>query len=126
MKATEKTGKLVAIKEVLEKDDIVVVTAQGVLIRQPAKMIRLAGRNTQGVRLIRLDAGDKIAAVAVVPSEDEEVVKSEAAKEMTPVPAEEKEESQGSLFEKKGSQKKSPPAAPAKKESGKKSKKGKK
>jgi DNA gyrase subunit A len=71
MKATEKTGKMVAIKEVLENDDIVVVTAQGLIIRQPAKAIRIAGRNTQGVRLIRLAQGDKIAAVAVVPSEDE-------------------------------------------------------
>ena len=61
----------------------------------------MAGRNTQGVRLIRLDTGDKITAIAVVPSEDEkeEVV---AAKEPTPaVPAKaEKEDGQGSLFEK--------------------------
>jgi DNA gyrase subunit A len=127
MKATEKTGKLVAIKEVLENDDIVVVTAQGVLIRQPAKMIRLAGRNTQGVRLIRLDAGDKIAAVGVVPSEEDEkeAVKAEAAKEVLAVPAEKKEEAQGSLFEKKGSPKQAA-TRPAKKDTGKKSRKSKK
>jgi DNA gyrase subunit A len=71
MNATDKTGRMVAIKEVLENDDIVVVTAQGLIIRQPAKAIRMAGRNTQGVRLIRLAQGDKIAAVAVVPPEVE-------------------------------------------------------
>jgi DNA gyrase subunit A len=77
LKSTDKTGKMVAIKEVLENDDVVVVTAQGIVIRQPAKSIRVAGRNTQGVRLIRLDDKDKIAAVAAVPSEEEEAEKTE-------------------------------------------------
>jgi len=81
IKATDKTGKMVAIKEVLENDDIVVVTSQGVVIRQPAKTIRMAGRNTQGVRLIRLDEKDRIAAIAIVRSEDDKEV------EDTPVPA---------------------------------------
>jgi DNA gyrase subunit A len=62
---------MVAIKEVLGNDDIVVVTTQGVVIRQPAETIRVAGRNTQGVRLIRLDGNDKIADTAVVPPEEE-------------------------------------------------------
>jgi DNA gyrase subunit A len=71
--ATEKTGKMIAIKEVLETDDIVIVTSQGMVIRQDATEVRLSGRNTQGVRLIRLDEGDHIADVAVVtPEEDEE------------------------------------------------------
>jgi DNA gyrase subunit A len=93
IKATDKTGKMVAIKEVLENDDIVVVTSQGVVIRQPAKMIRMAGRNTQGVRLIRLDGGDRIAAIAVVPSEDE---KEETTEPLKP-PAE--KNGQATLFE---------------------------
>ncbi|MBA4311814.1 MAG: DNA gyrase subunit A [Chlorobiaceae bacterium] len=71
IRVTEKTGRMVAIKEVLENDDIVVVTSQGVVIRQPAETIRVAGRNTQGVRLIRLDEGDKIADTAVAPAEEE-------------------------------------------------------
>ncbi len=79
IKTTEKTGMMVAIKEVLENDDVVVVTTRGVIIRQPAKTIRVAGRNTQGVRLIRLDGGDKISAVAVVPSEEEEKEPSQPA-----------------------------------------------
>ena len=70
-RVTEKTGHVVAIKEVLENDDIVVVTTQGVIIRQPVKSIRVAGRNTQGVRLIRLEGGDKIADTAVAPAEDD-------------------------------------------------------
>ena len=70
--ATDKTGKMIAIKEVLETDDIVIVTLQGMVIRQDATEIRLSGRNTQGVRLIRLDEGDRIADIAVVTPEDEE------------------------------------------------------
>jgi len=86
LRVTDKTGKMVAIREVLDNDDIVIVTAQGVVIRQPAKEIRIAGRNTQGVRLIRLESGDKISAVAAVPSEEAEetaeaVLKTAAAKE---------------------------------------------
>jgi DNA gyrase subunit A len=132
MKATDKTGKMVAIKEVLENDDIVVVTSQGVIIRQPAKTIRVAGRNTQGVRLIRLDGSDKIAAIAVVPSEDEKeeaVAKAESKKELSAVPAvtEKSDGEQGHLFDKKTSQKEkqSKPSAP-KKDAGKKAKKNKK
>jgi DNA gyrase subunit A len=83
IRVTEKTGRMVAIKEVLENDDIVVVTSQGVVIRQPAETIRVAGRNTQGVRLIRLDEGDKIADTAVAPAEEEkeEGVSEEKTKE---------------------------------------------
>ena len=74
-------------ESVVINDDIVVVTSQGVIIRQPAKMIRLAGRNTQGVRLIRLEPNDRIAAVAVVPTEEEEKAatdRQEAPKEPAP------------------------------------------
>lgn len=72
VKVTDKTGKMVAIKEVQEADDIVVVTSKGMIIRQPAVSIRLTGRNAQGVRLIRLDEGDSVVAVAIVPSEENE------------------------------------------------------
>ncbi len=72
VKTTEKTGRMVAIKEVLDRDDIVVMTSGGIVIRQHASEIRVAGRNTQGVRLIRLDKGDTISDVAVVIPEDAE------------------------------------------------------
>jgi DNA gyrase subunit A len=74
VKTTEKTGKMVAIKEVVEQDDVVIVTAGGIVIRQHASEIRVAGRNTQGVRLIRLDEKDTIADLAVVTPEDDEGV----------------------------------------------------
>ncbi|MDI6767800.1 MAG: DNA gyrase subunit A [Bacteroidota bacterium] len=73
LRVTDKTGSMVALKEVLDNDDIVVVTVQGVIIRQPAETIRIAGRNTQGVRLIRLDEDDKIADTAVVPAEEDKI-----------------------------------------------------
>ena len=101
IRVTEKTGNMVAIKEVLENDDIVVVTSQGIVIRQPAKTIRIAGRNTQGVRLIRLDANDKIAAIAVVPSEEEK-------EEEVQQPVVEKETAQSSLFDNTEKPKKEP------------------
>lgn len=72
VKISDKTGKMVAIKEVVNTDDIVVVTTNGMIIRQHASDIRVAGRNTQGVRLIRLKEGDSIADVAAVVAEEEE------------------------------------------------------
>lgn len=72
VKTSDKTGKMVAIKEVVETDDIVVVTGEGMIIRQHASDIRVAGRNTQGVRLIRLKEGDMIADVAAVVAEEDE------------------------------------------------------
>lgn len=72
VKTTEKTGKMVAIKEVVDTDDVVIVTSGGIMIRQHASDIRVAGRNTQGVRLIRLDEKDTISDVAVVVSEDDD------------------------------------------------------
>ena len=72
VKTTEKTRRMIAIKEVMEKDDVVIVTDRGVVIRQHASDIRVAGRNTQGVRLIKLDQGDHVSDVAAVPPDEEE------------------------------------------------------
>jgi DNA gyrase subunit A len=72
VKTSDKTGKMVSIKEVVDTDDVVVVTAGGMVIRQHASDIRLAGRNTQGVRLIRLRDTDTVADVAAVVAEEEE------------------------------------------------------
>jgi DNA gyrase subunit A len=84
VKTTDKTGRMVAIKEVVEKDDVVVVTSGGIVIRQHASEIRVAGRNTQGVRLIKLDQGDTISDVAVVVPEDEEQVNGDPSKSTPP------------------------------------------
>ncbi len=79
MKATDKTGKLLAIKEVVDNDDLIVVTKDGLVIRSHVKELRVMGRNTQGVRVVRLNEGDKVAAVANVPAdEDEELNKLES------------------------------------------------
>ncbi len=71
VKTGDKNGKLLSIKEVIDNDDIMIVTTKGFLIRQHVKDIRLAGRNTQGVRLIRLQDSDVIAAVARVLAEED-------------------------------------------------------
>ncbi len=68
---TEKTGDAVSIKEVLPDDELMLITKQGIAIRMPVKGIRVAGRNTQGVRLVNLDADDLVMDVARVVSEDD-------------------------------------------------------
>ncbi|MBF8247210.1 MAG: gyrA, partial [Bacteroidetes bacterium] len=78
VKTSDKTGLMVAIKEVVDSDDVVVVTTGGMIIRQHATDIRVAGRNTQGVRLIRLQEGDSVADVAAVVAEEEEEKKLDA------------------------------------------------
>ncbi len=72
IKVTEKTGDLVALKEVVDEDDIMIITANGVVIRQSVRNLKVQGRNTQGIRLIRLDPEDKVADVARVVREEEE------------------------------------------------------
>ena len=75
IKTTDRNGKVVAIKEVLDEDELMVITQRGMIIRLPVKTIKVIGRNTQGVRLINLDSGDKVTDVArVVKSEEEEKV----------------------------------------------------
>jgi DNA gyrase subunit A len=72
MKANEKTGKMVSIMEVVDDDDLMIITEKGVVIRQNVRDIKVISRNTSGVRLIKLDKDDSIAAVARVISEDGE------------------------------------------------------
>lgn len=63
---TEKTGNLIALKNVTDEDDLMIINKSGVTIRMSVKDLRVMGRATQGVRLIRIDDGDEIAAVAKV------------------------------------------------------------
>jgi DNA gyrase subunit A len=71
---TDKTGDAVSIKEVLPDDELMLITKQGIAIRMPVKGIRVAGRNTQGVKLVNLDADDFVMDVArVVPDDDTEL-----------------------------------------------------
>ncbi|MEX2573541.1 MAG: DNA gyrase subunit A [Balneolaceae bacterium] len=73
LKVTPKTGNLIALKEVSDDDDLMIITERGKVIRMQCKGIRTMGRNTQGVRIMRLDDKGKIGAVTrVVNEEDEE------------------------------------------------------
>jgi len=71
VKCGDRNGKMISIKEVLDNDDVVVVTERGMIIRQHVKDISVMGRNTQGVRLIKLRPNDAIADVANVAAEQE-------------------------------------------------------
>ena len=69
LNVTEKTGSLVSIQKVSDEDDLMIINTSGIVIRTPVSELRLMGRATQGVRLIRLNNGDKIASVAKVENE---------------------------------------------------------
>ena len=69
---TEKTGNLVAIKNVTDEDDLMIICRSGMTIRMPVNTIRVAGRATQGVKLINIKEGDAIAAISVVAHNEEE------------------------------------------------------
>ena len=69
---TEKTGKLVSIQAVGDDNDLMVINRSGVVIRTAVDQIRLAGRATQGVKVINLREGDSIASVVVVPKTEED------------------------------------------------------
>ncbi|MDQ7816528.1 MAG: DNA gyrase subunit A [Melioribacteraceae bacterium] len=71
VKTSEKNGKLIAMKEVNDNDELVIITTGGMVIRQSVSELRIMGRNTQGVRLIRLNEEDDIADIArVIPEEE--------------------------------------------------------
>ena len=72
LEITEKTGPLVAIKNVTDQDDLMIICRSGITIRMPVDTIRVAGRATQGVKLINIREGDAIAAISVVAHSEEE------------------------------------------------------
>jgi DNA gyrase subunit A len=78
LNVTEKTGHLVAIKEVTDSDDLMIINKSGITIRMEVKNLRVMGRATQGVKLIRLNENDEISSVEAiqkldVPEEDEDI-----------------------------------------------------
>ena len=90
---TDKTGDLVAIKNVTDENDLMIINRSGLTIRMAVSGIKLAGRATQGVRLINIKDGDSIAAVSVVNKSDEETneqdgVQTEAAVNAEQAPTE--------------------------------------
>ncbi len=86
LKRTEKTGDMIALKEVLPNDELMLVTRKGVIIRVSVDGIRIIGRNTQGVKVMNLDPGDALVDVARVVQEDDNgdaIQVEEAAPETT-------------------------------------------
>ena len=87
MNITDKTGKLVAMKNVTEENDLLIITQSGLIIRMAVADIKQAGRNTQGVKLINIRDNDSIASVSVVAKSEEDELPAEG--ETAPdVPAE--------------------------------------
>jgi DNA gyrase subunit A len=93
LKTTERNGKVVAALQVGEESDVMIITHHGKVIRVHASEIREAGRSTQGVRLLKLDEGDRVAAAAAIHASEEvaERLGTEIAQEVT-TPEPEKEE----------------------------------
>ena len=94
LKATEKVGNLVAVRAVNLEDDLMVITNAGIVIRTPLSQVRVASRNTQGVKIMNLEGRQKVSSIAIVPHEEpsdevEEPVEGEEAGEQ---PAENAEE----------------------------------
>jgi DNA gyrase subunit A len=78
LKKTEKTGRIIALKEVQPQDELMMITRKGVIIRLPVDGIRVIGRNTQGVKVMNLDAGDAVVDVARVVTENGTATEADA------------------------------------------------
>ncbi len=76
MKTTPKVGKVVAVLSVKEVTDLMIITKDGKIIRLESGEIRQAGRSTQGVRLVRMDEGDLVAAASCIPEPEETLIKN--------------------------------------------------
>src|SRR5207247_170419 len=97
LKRADKTGDIVALKEVLPDDELMMITKKGIMIRVPVEGIRVSGRNTQGVKIMNMTTGDLVVDVARVVKEeeadngegggdDEETARSAASKPKAPAP----------------------------------------
>jgi len=80
MRCTDKTGKMVNIMEVVDSDDLIIITDSGVLMRQPVAAIRTIGRVTQGVKLVKLDDGASISSITRVISVEDPIKEKEEEK----------------------------------------------
>ena len=81
MKVTDKTGGIVAIENVTDDNDLMIINKSGVLIRMRIADLRVMGRNTQGVRLINLRGNDSIASITKVEHTEEEAEAAEGTAE---------------------------------------------
>jgi DNA gyrase subunit A len=81
IKTTERNGKVVALKTVHDDDELMLITANGMMIRTGLEQVREIGRNTAGVRMITLKEGDKLVAAARLASENGQESESESESE---------------------------------------------
>jgi DNA gyrase subunit A len=88
IRTSERNGLVVGIVSVRDEDDIMVITTQGMVNRTHVQEIRVVGRNTQGVRIMNLNEGDRIASLAKIAREDEPPEAEQASEEAPPAPAE--------------------------------------
>jgi len=72
MKVTDKTGPVIAVKQVTDTDEVMLITTQGKILRMQVNSISIIGRNTQGVRLISPEEGEHVSAVAKLAEKEEE------------------------------------------------------
>ncbi|MCK5762452.1 MAG: DNA gyrase subunit A, partial [Candidatus Izimaplasma sp.] len=86
---TEKNGQLTKLKSVVGDEDLIITTTKGMIIRLPVEQIATSKRSTQGVRLIKLNEGHKVATIAIVPKTEveEEDTEIEVLVETTEVKA---------------------------------------
>jgi DNA gyrase subunit A len=84
IKTTKRNGEVVAVRDVRETDDLMMITSQGMIVRTAVATISLIGRSTQGVRLIRLEQDDRLVSVASVVSEEDAGEEPRGASEETP------------------------------------------
>ena len=75
----EKNGELTAMRAVHGDEDLMVITTQGIVIRTPLSQVKIAGRNTQGVKIIRLEGRQKVASLTILPHVDENELEEEEA-----------------------------------------------
>jgi len=86
LKATDKVGNLVAVRAVNLEDDLMVITNAGIVIRTPLSQVRVASRNTQGVKIMNLEGRQKVSSIAIVPHEEpSEEVEEASSEEEAPV-----------------------------------------
>jgi len=84
MKTTERNGNVIGIKEANDGEELMLMTQHGLTIRLPVKDVSIIGRNVQGVRLVRLEEGDRLAAIATVVQEENGENGNEASSEKKP------------------------------------------
>ena len=77
MKTTERTGKVIGVRQVTDDDQLMMVTDKGKIIRLRMKDIKIIGRNTQGVRLIVMESVERVVSVALLAEKEEEVGEEE-------------------------------------------------